>query len=82
VYGLMRTSQGVSATVPVGQVWTTIALFGMVYAGLLVLYLFLLNQKIQHGPDVEHASVPLEGERHPWDAPAGSILVSQQRADL
>jgi len=83
VYGLMRTHQGVSSTVPAGQVWATIALFGIVYAALLVLYLFLLNQKIQHGPEVEHVSVPLQGERHPWDEEqdATPVLIGHQRAD-
>jgi cytochrome bd-type quinol oxidase subunit 1 len=68
--------------VPVGQVWTTIVLFGVVYLGLLALYIFLLNEKIQHGPDVRHVSVPLEGERHPWETPAAApIIIGQQRAD-
>jgi hypothetical protein len=48
----------------------------------LVLYLFLLNQKIQHGPDVEHVSVPLEGEPHPWEAPETTPeLIGHHRAD-
>jgi cytochrome d ubiquinol oxidase subunit I len=82
VYGVMRTRQGVSPTVPTGQVWATIVLFAVVYASLLVLYLFLLNQKIQHGPDVEHVSVPLEGEPHPWEAPETTPeLIGHHRAD-
>jgi cytochrome bd ubiquinol oxidase subunit I len=80
VYGIMRTSEGVSPSVPVGQVWATIVLFGLVYSSLLVLYLFLLNQKIQHGPEVEHASVPLEGEAHPWEK-TEPAFIGHQRAD-
>jgi cytochrome d ubiquinol oxidase subunit I len=82
VYGLMRTQQGISSNVPVGQIWTTIVMFGLVYAGLLVLYLYLLNHKIQLGPDVEHSSVPLEGELHPWETPADAkVLIGHHRAD-
>jgi cytochrome bd ubiquinol oxidase subunit I len=73
VYGIMRTHEGVSASVPVGQVWATIALFGVVYSSLLILYLYLLNQKIQHGPEVEHVSVPLEGEKHPWEIEPAAV---------
>jgi cytochrome d ubiquinol oxidase subunit I len=94
VYGVMRTNQGVSATVPTGQVWATITLFAIVYSLLLVLYLFLLNEKIQNGPEVEHVSVPLQGEPHPWETAAtgpdglpvnpgqtGPVFTGSRRAD-
>jgi cytochrome d ubiquinol oxidase subunit I len=83
VYGLMRTQQGISPNVPAGQVWATIAMFGFVYAALLVLYLFLLNQKIQHGPEIEHVSVPPKGERHPWEEGPDpkAVLIGPMRAD-
>ena len=80
VYGLMRTSQGVSPSVPPGQVWATVVLFGLVYSALLVLYLVLLNQKIQHGPDVEHSSVPPHGEAHPWEQTQPAMAIGH-RAD-
>ncbi len=50
VYGLLRTEQGVSRVVSSGAVLTSILLFTCVYALLLFLFLFLLNQKIQTGP--------------------------------
>jgi cytochrome bd ubiquinol oxidase subunit I len=80
VYGIMRTHEGVSPRVPVGQVWATIVLFGFVYFMLLLLYLFLLNAKIQHGPDVEDTSMPFEDEKQPWEieAEAEPVLVARR----
>ena len=46
-----------------------------------------LNQKIQAGPEVEHASMPLQGEPHPWETPetspsaAAPVLAAHRRAD-
>jgi cytochrome bd ubiquinol oxidase subunit I len=70
----------VSPRVPVGQVWATIVLFGFVYFMLLLLYLFLLNAKIQHGPDVEDTSMPFEDEKQPWEieAEAEPVLVARR----
>ncbi len=51
VYGILRTSQGVSPHLPAGQVLASIIMFGLVYLLLGVLFIFLLNRKIQHGPD-------------------------------
>lgn len=50
VYGILRTSQGVSPHLPAGQVLASIIMFGLVYLMLGVLFIFLLNRKIQHGP--------------------------------
>lgn len=55
VYGLLRTSDALSKTVQANQVLTSLILFTLVYATLFVLFLYLLNKKIQHGPD---AAVP------------------------
>lgn len=52
VYGLMRTSQGLSEKVTAEHVWTSIILFGAIYVLLFAAFLFLLHQKIQHGPEV------------------------------
>jgi cytochrome d ubiquinol oxidase subunit I len=51
VYGLLRTSDALSKTVTANQVVFSLILFALVYALLLVLFLFLLNRKIQHGPE-------------------------------
>jgi len=51
VYGLLRTSDALSKTVTANQVVFSLILFAVVYAFLFVLFLFLLNRKIQHGPE-------------------------------
>ncbi len=51
VYGLLKTSDALSKTVSANQVIFSLILFALVYALLLVLFLFLLYRKIQHGPE-------------------------------
>lgn len=51
VYGLLKTSEGISPSVKGGEVMTSIILFGLVYIMLFVLFVYLLNEKIQHGPE-------------------------------
>jgi cytochrome d ubiquinol oxidase subunit I len=63
VYGLLRTADGVSRVVPAEQVLASICLFGLVYLGLLALWLFVLNAKIQQGPAEDHSSLPA-GSHH------------------
>jgi cytochrome d ubiquinol oxidase subunit I len=50
VYGLLRTSDALSKTVTANQVVFSLVMFTLVYSLLLVLFLYLLNKKIQHGP--------------------------------
>lgn len=50
VYGLLRTSDALSATVKAEQVVFSLILFLLVYATLFALFLYLLNKKIKHGP--------------------------------
>jgi cytochrome d ubiquinol oxidase subunit I len=50
VQGLMRTRDGLSPSVSAAEVTISLALFTAVYALLFVLFLFLLDQKIRHGP--------------------------------
>jgi len=51
VYGLLRTSEALSAVVKADAVLTAIILFTMVYVLLFAVFVYLLNDKIQHGPD-------------------------------
>ena len=51
VYKLLRTSEGLSAVVQANQVVASMIMFGLVYLLLFAVFLFLLNDKIQHGPD-------------------------------
>ncbi len=50
VYGLMRTSEGVSRSVSAGAVVFSLVLFTLIYTLLFALFLFLLDSKIKHGP--------------------------------
>jgi cytochrome d ubiquinol oxidase subunit I len=52
VYGILRTSEGLSKAVEAGQVWFSLILFTIIYLFLFVLFIYLLNEKIQHGPEV------------------------------
>jgi cytochrome d ubiquinol oxidase subunit I len=59
VYGIMKTKDGLSKVVQEGQVWFSLILFTIIYIGLFILFLYLLNEKIKHGPeDVD--SIPSE----------------------
>lgn len=51
VYKLLRTSQGLSAVVSANQVLTSLIMFSVVYLLLFAAFVFLLNEKIRHGPD-------------------------------
>jgi cytochrome d ubiquinol oxidase subunit I len=50
VYGLLRTSDALSKAVTANQIVFSLILFTLVYALLFLLFLYLLNKKIQHGP--------------------------------
>ena len=51
VYGLMRTPEGLSAVVKADAVLTSLILFTLIYFLLFAVFVYLLNDKIQHGPD-------------------------------
>jgi cytochrome d ubiquinol oxidase subunit I len=51
VYGLLRTSEGLSKVVSANQVMFSLILFTAIYFLLFVLFLYLLNEKIQRGPE-------------------------------
>jgi cytochrome d ubiquinol oxidase subunit I len=55
VYGLLRTSDGLSENVRAGQVLFSLILFTLIYAILFSLFIYLLNKKIQHGLDFSGA---------------------------
>ncbi len=65
VYGLLRTSDALSKVVKADAVLTSLILFAIIYLLLFILFIFLLNEKIQHGP--EHEKHP--GEPHPFTPP-------------
>ncbi|MCK4894781.1 MAG: cytochrome ubiquinol oxidase subunit I [Calditrichia bacterium] len=69
VYGLMRTSDGLSKAVSAGQVLFSLILFTLIYSLLFVLFIFLLDRKIKQGPEVtgDHAST-YEQQRQGMDS--------------
>jgi cytochrome d ubiquinol oxidase subunit I len=50
VYGLLRTSKALSQAVSAGEIVFSLILFTWVYLVLFVLFIYLLNKKIKHGP--------------------------------
>lgn len=50
VYGLLRTSDALSKAVKSEHVLISLILFTLVYSILFVLFLYLMNKKIKHGP--------------------------------
>ncbi|MEJ2542948.1 MAG: cytochrome ubiquinol oxidase subunit I [Calditrichaceae bacterium] len=58
VYGLLKTSEGLSKAVEAGQIWFSLILFLLIYSLLFVLFIYLLNEKIKKGP--EHADETAE----------------------
>jgi cytochrome d ubiquinol oxidase subunit I len=52
VYGLLRTSEALSKSVVASQVIGSLLLFGFIYLLLFVLFVYLLNEKIQQGPEM------------------------------
>jgi len=51
VYGLLRTSEGLSKAVKAHMVLTSLIMFTLIYTLLFALFIFLLDQKIKHGPE-------------------------------
>jgi cytochrome d ubiquinol oxidase subunit I len=50
VYGMLRTSDGLSKIVTAHQIIFSLILFTLVYIVLFALFLFLMHRKITHGP--------------------------------
>jgi len=66
VYNLLRMSEGLSKAVTANQVLGSIIMFGFLYVILFFLFIYLLNEKIKHGPREEEydASTPYHGLQH------------------
>ncbi len=63
VYGLLRISEGLSKAVTANQILASIILFLIVYTLLFILFIYLLHQKIVHGPgdDKIDSATPYHG---------------------
>ena len=51
VWGLMRTGDALSPSVTAPMVMSSIILFGLIYAMLFAVWVYVMNEKIQHGPE-------------------------------
>lgn len=50
VWGLLRTSDGLSKTVTAEHLLFSLILFTLIYLMLFIMFIYLLNHKIKHGP--------------------------------
>lgn len=66
VYGLLRISEGLSKSVTANQILASIIMFSVIYLILFFLFLYLLNEKIKHGPEEGETdtSTPYPGLHH------------------
>ncbi|XHR29991.1 MAG: cytochrome ubiquinol oxidase subunit I [Chthoniobacteraceae bacterium] len=69
VYGLLRTADAFSKSVGAPPIVASLILFSLVYALLFAVFIFLLNHKIQHGPEES-------------DLPPTTPLQQEPRADV
>jgi cytochrome bd ubiquinol oxidase subunit I len=53
VYGLLRTQDAISRVVTADQVVSTTLMFGLLYLLLFAVFIYLLNDKIMHGPGAD-----------------------------
>ena len=51
VYGLLKTKDAISLSVPAGQILATIIIFTVVYAFLFWVWMYLLRRKLNQGPE-------------------------------
>ena len=51
VYKLLRTSEGLSRVIQAHTVVYSLVMFTLIYVLLFICFIYLLNEKIQHGPD-------------------------------
>ena len=61
VYGHLRTAQGVSPHVSTAEIIASLVIFVVIYVGLLALFVYVLNDKIRHGPEEPDAESPPPG---------------------
>lgn len=79
VQGLLRTSEALSKVVRSETVLTSLILFASVYALLFAVFVYLLNDKIQHGPDPADLISPPGPATKP--ALATGVPLDEHRAD-
>ncbi len=66
VYGLLRTEDAFSPVLGAGQVMSSIVMFSVLYALLFSVWIFIMNRKIQKGPEPTRKSAPLRRGATCW----------------
>ncbi len=74
VYGMLRTPQGLSKVVTAGEVLGSIIMFAVIYLLLFAVWVFVLDDKIKHGPE--------EAIAMPGTTTAGGILEAAGRLQV
>jgi cytochrome d ubiquinol oxidase subunit I len=74
VYGLLRTPDGLSRMVKAEAVLASLIMFLVIYLLLFAVFVYLLNEKIQHGPD--DADLTPSGKLAVPDRTSGGLLRS------
>lgn len=72
VYHLLRTSEALSKVVTANHIVASLLMFGFVYFLLFAVFVFLLNQKIKHGPS--------EDDLHPTGRLAAALANRKEMA--
>ncbi len=75
VYGLLKTSDGLSTSVDAGQILFSLIMFILIYALLFTLFIFLLDRKIKHGPE------GVDGSDHLY-AKSGSLMSNRNAEEI
>lgn len=57
VYGVLRTTQGISPNIRSGQVVGSLIMFAVIYTLLFIVFTYLLDRKIKQGPEHEDHEV-------------------------
>lgn len=73
VYGLLRTSDALSKVVRAEQVLGSIIMFIVIYSLLFAVWVYVLNKKIQHGPDDDGSGEPRRSDAGLLEA-AGALI--------
>jgi len=61
VYGLLKTSDGLSKSISAEEVWVSLILFFVVYTLLFFVWIFVLDREIKHGPEVDTGTESVYG---------------------
>ncbi|MBA2248883.1 MAG: cytochrome ubiquinol oxidase subunit I [Chitinophagaceae bacterium] len=65
VYGLLKTSEGLTRSLKEGQVLFSLILFTLVYLMLFLLFIYMMNKHIKHGPaDEKNNMIPPGSKRN------------------